>query len=54
MLAHGFTVELMVQFVRDGFASATPERAVDGGETVEIARVRITEAGRQTPVGRSL
>jgi hypothetical protein len=54
MLANGFTVELMVELVRDGFASATPERVVSGSETIEVARVRITEAGRQTLAGRSL
>jgi hypothetical protein len=46
MLARGFTVALMVELVRAGLASATPER-------IEIAQVRITEAGRQTLVGRS-
>jgi hypothetical protein len=54
MLAHGFTVALMVELIRAGLATATPERVVGGGETVEIARVRITEAGRQTLSGRSL
>ena len=41
----GFTVDLMVEVVRDGLASATPERVVSGRETIEVARVRITEAG---------
>jgi hypothetical protein len=45
MLAHGFTVALMVELIRAGLATAKPERVVGGGETVEIARVRITEAG---------
>jgi hypothetical protein len=44
MLAHGFTVEL----VRDGFASATPERVVGGGKMTEVARVKISEAGWRT------
>jgi hypothetical protein len=39
--------------IRARLATATPERVV-GGETVEIPRVRITEAGRQTLAGRSL
>jgi hypothetical protein len=37
----------MVELVCDGLASATPERVVSGGETIEVARVRITEAGRK-------
>jgi hypothetical protein len=48
MLAHGFTVELMVELVRDGFASATPERVVAGGKMTEVARVKISEAGWRT------
>jgi hypothetical protein len=47
MLAHGFTVAQMVELVRAGLATATPERMVAGGKAMEIARVRITEAGRR-------
>jgi hypothetical protein len=47
MVAHGFTVEQMVELVRAGLATAAAERVVAGGETVEIARVRITAAGRK-------
>jgi len=47
MLAHGFTIENMVELVRAGLASATPERIVAGGKTMEIALVRITNAGRR-------
>ena len=47
MLAHGFPVPLVVELVRAGLASATPERMVAGGRTVEVARLRITEAGRR-------
>jgi hypothetical protein len=32
--------------VRAGLATAKAERVVAGGESVEVARVRITEAGR--------
>jgi hypothetical protein len=41
----------MLELVRTGLATATPERVV-GGETVEIARVRITgaDAGRAQPL----
>jgi hypothetical protein len=47
LLANGFTVDLLVELVRDGLANATPERVVSGRETIELARVRITEAGRK-------
>ncbi len=47
MLAHGFTVRQMLELVRDGLATASAERVVAGGKSIEIARVKITEAGRQ-------
>jgi hypothetical protein len=47
MLAHGFTVEQMVDLCIAGLAIATPEHMVAGGKAMEIARVRITEAGRR-------
>ena len=47
MVAHGFTVEQMVELVRGGLATAKAERIVGGGRTIEVTRVRITEAGRQ-------
>jgi hypothetical protein len=46
MLAHGFSIGQMVELVRAGLATAQAERVVAGGKTVEVARVRITEAGR--------
>jgi hypothetical protein len=47
LLAHGFTIPQMVELVRTGLATASAERVVAGGRTIEVARVRITEAGRQ-------
>ena len=47
MLAHGFTVELLVELIRAGLATATAERLAAGERAMEVARVRITEAGRQ-------
>jgi hypothetical protein len=47
MLAHGVTVPQMVEMVRAGLATATAERIVAGKRTMEVARVRITEAGRR-------
>ena len=40
-------VAQLVELVRDGLASATAERVVAGGKTVEVASMRITEAGRR-------
>jgi hypothetical protein len=37
----------MVELVRAGLASATAERVIAGRRTVEVARVRITAAGRR-------
>jgi hypothetical protein len=48
LLAHGsIPVALMVELVRAGLATAQTERVVASGLKLEIARVRITEAGRR-------
>jgi len=47
MVAHGFSVEQMVELVRAGLASVAAQRVVAGQHVMEIARVRITEAGRR-------
>jgi len=47
MLAHGFTVEQLVELVRSGLASATPERVVAGRKKIEVATLRITAEGRR-------
>jgi hypothetical protein len=47
MLAHGFTVELLVDLCIAELAIATPERMVAGGRAVEVVRMKITEAGRR-------
>jgi hypothetical protein len=44
MLAHGFSIAMMVELVGVGLAMA--ERVVAGNKRIEVARVRITEAGR--------
>jgi len=51
MIAHGITVEMMVELVRSGLASATPERVVAGKRAMQITRVRITDAGRRALAG---
>jgi hypothetical protein len=52
MLAHGFTVGQLDELVRAGFATAQTESVVAGSRTFEVARVRITKAGRMTLRGR--
>jgi hypothetical protein len=48
MLAHGFSVEMLVDLVRAGLATAQAERVVAGRSAMmEVTRVRITEAGRR-------
>ena len=47
MLAHGFGNALMVELVGDGLATATEERVLAGKATLEVTRVRITDAGRR-------
>jgi hypothetical protein len=38
---------MMVELIRAGLATAKAERVVAGGRTIEVARVRITDVGRQ-------
>jgi hypothetical protein len=47
-LANGIPVELLVELVRAGLATATTEQIAMGRKTIEVARVTITEAGRNT------
>jgi hypothetical protein len=46
MVAHGFTIEMMVDLVCDGLASAHVERVVAGNHTIEVACAKITDTGR--------
>ena len=45
LLAHGFTIEMLIVLVRDGFATATPEIVHAGRRPVEVVRVGITLDG---------
>jgi hypothetical protein len=47
MLAHGFSIELLVELVRAGLATASAQRMVAGRHPIEVTRVRITEVGRR-------
>jgi hypothetical protein len=52
LTAHGFTIEQMVRPVHSGFATAKAERVVAGARTYQVARVRITAAGRRVLEGK--
>jgi hypothetical protein len=46
--AHGFTLEVIINIVSTGLASAKAERTfAAAGRAIEVTRVRITDAGRQ-------
>jgi len=47
MLAHGFSIDLLVELINAKLASAQPERTVAGGQQTEVTRVRITAAGER-------
>src|SRR6516164_6127367 len=44
LFAYGMTVEMLVRLIDAGLATATAERMVAGNKTIEVARMRITEA----------
>jgi hypothetical protein len=50
LLAHGFTIDLLVELIRAGLTTAKAERVMAGGRSMEVARVRITDAGRRALV----
>jgi hypothetical protein len=47
LMAHGFTIEQMVELIDAGLVSVTTERVITGERAAEVSRVRITDAGRQ-------
>jgi len=47
MLAHGFNIELLVELVQAGLATASTERMLASGRPMEITCLRITGAGRR-------
>jgi hypothetical protein len=53
LLAHGFTVDMLVDLIRAGLATANTERMVAGGRSIEVTRVRITDAGQRTHEDRT-
>jgi hypothetical protein len=53
LLAHGFAVDMLVDLIRAGLATANTERMVAGGRPIEVTRVRITDAGQRTHEDRT-
>src|SRR5262245_8916562 len=51
MIAHGFKIPDMVALVKSGLASATAQRVRAGRMEMEVATLRITEAGRRVLAG---
>jgi hypothetical protein len=47
LLAHGFTLRMLVGLIRAGLATAERETMKAAARPIEIVRVRITTAGRQ-------
>ena len=47
MLAHGFSIDMMIELISSGLATVQTEWLVAGSYQGERARVRITEAGRR-------
>jgi hypothetical protein len=47
MLAGGFKLVTIARLVRNGLATAAPQRMRAGGKAIEVMRVHITEAGRR-------
>lgn len=47
MLAHGFSIDMMVELVNTGLATATAERVVAGKRTIEVAHLKVTATARR-------
>ena len=47
ILAHGFTIDFLVDLIRAGLATAQTERAVIGRRSMQVTWLRITDAGRR-------
>ena len=44
---YGFTRGMLSNLLRRGFATAQHQTAKAGGQTLEVVRIRITDAGRE-------
>jgi hypothetical protein len=45
MLAHGFASKMLVQLIEAGHATSHTGRMIAGGRTLQVTRVKITNAG---------
>jgi len=52
MLAHGFSIDMMVELINSGLATLQTAWFLDDGYQGERARVRIAEAGRRAHCDR--
>jgi hypothetical protein len=46
LTAHGFGVSVIAGLVNRGFATLTPEKVRAGSKSIEVSKVRVTDAGR--------
>ena len=51
LLAHGFSVDMLADLVHDGLATAHRQTMRIGRRKIQIARTRITDAGRRALEG---
>ena len=47
MVANGFSIELLLELLRTGLATAHAERRIVDGKMTEVARMGITDEGRR-------
>ncbi len=47
LLGHGFRIDMLADLVGDGLATASRETMRVGKRKITVARIRITDAGRQ-------
>jgi hypothetical protein len=47
LLAHGFTITILADLVRDGLATIGLKTVSTGGQTSEVVHIRITGGGRR-------
>src|SRR5258708_18564899 len=53
VVAHGFEIDMIAGLVRAGLAAGERDVMKAGGKTIQVVRVRITAAARQTIEGCS-
>ncbi len=51
VVAHGFESDMIAGLVRTGLAAEEREVVKAGGKTIEVVRIKITEAGREAIKG---